>query len=137
MNSTLRNILATITGFVIGSIVNMGLVTIGPYVIPFPQGADVSNMEALKESMKLFTPANFIFPFLAHAIGTLVGAFVVVKLAVTHHTKLAMIIGGLFLVGGIMMVKMTGGPLWFIVADLVVAYIPMALLGAKLAQSKN
>jgi len=134
MNSTLKNILATIAGLVVGSIINMAVVTIGPYIIPFPQGADVSNMDALTESMKLFTPVNFIFPLLAHVLGSLVGAFVVVKLAVSHHIQLAMVIGVFFLFGGIMMVKIAGGPLWFIVADLLLAYIPMVLLGARLAR---
>ena len=76
MNPILRNTLAVIGGFVVGSVVNMVIVNTGPIVIPLPEGADVSTMEGLRESMKLFTPVNFICPFLAHALGTLIGAFV-------------------------------------------------------------
>ena len=32
-----------------------------------------------------------------------------------------------------MSIRDLGGPMWFIVLDLVVAYIPMGYLGAKLA----
>jgi hypothetical protein len=133
MNPIAKNILAVVAGIIVGGLVNMGLVTIGPYVVPLPEGADVSTMEKLRESMKLFTPMNFAVPFLAHALGTLAGAFVAAKLAASHPVKLALVVGVVFLVGGIWAVSMLGGPLWFIVADLLVAYIPMSYLGALFA----
>ena len=133
MSPLIKNILAVVVGFMVGSVVNIALVNLGPMMIPLPEGADVSSMETLRQSMKLFAPTNFLFPFLAHALGTLVGAFVAAKLAASHPLKLALFIGVFFFIGGAMMVKMVGGPLWFIVADLVLAYIPMALLGSKLA----
>lgn len=126
-------ILGVIGGIVVGFIVNMGLVTAGPFVIPLPDGADTSTTEGLREAMKSFTPANFVFPFLAHALGTLAGAFVAAKLAARHHMKVAMGLGVFFLLGGIAAVIMLGGPVWFIATDLLVAYLPMAWLGAKLA----
>jgi len=133
MNPIVRNTLAVIAGFVAGSLVNITLVNIGPSIVPLPEGADVSTPESLAASMQLFTPINFLFPFLAHALGTLVGAFVTAKLAASHKMKLALLIGVITLVGGIAAVKMFGGPLWFIITDLVLAYIPMAYLGAILA----
>lgn len=131
-----KNILAVIAGIVVGSLVNILLVNIGPLVVPLPEGADVSTMETLQESMKLFTPVNFIFPFLAHALGTLAGAFIAAKFAASHNWKFAMCIGVFFLIGGIAAVNMIGGPLWFNVTDLLLAYIPMGFLGAALA-SRN
>lgn len=133
MHPIVRNFLAVFAGVVVGSIVNMCLVTIGPMIIPLPEGTDVSNFEKLQESMSLFTPANFLFPFLGHALGTFVGAFVTAKLAAFRKMQFAMAIGGWFLFGGIMMVVMVGGPLWFNVADLVLAYLPTAFLGGVLA----
>jgi hypothetical protein len=128
-----RNILAVVAGFVAGSLVNMALVTVGPMVVPLPEGADVSTSDALRDSMALFRPVHFLMPFLAHALGTLAGAFVAAKLAASHHRQLALGIGGLFLLGGIAAVAMLGGPAWFIATDLLLAYIPMSLLGAALA----
>jgi hypothetical protein len=133
MNPIARNVFAAIVGFVVGSVVNMGLVNVGTSVVPLPDGADVSTMEGLRESMKLFTPANFIFPFLAHALGTLAGAFTAARLAASHPMKFAICIGVFFLLGGITMVVMCGGPGWFIAADLLLAYIPMGYLGGILA----
>ncbi len=68
MKSVAKNVLAALAGVVVGSLVNIGLVNIGPSVIPLPEGADISTMVSLCDSMKLFTPVNFIFPFLAHAL---------------------------------------------------------------------
>jgi hypothetical protein len=133
MKTVARNVLAVLAGVVVGSIVNTALVNVGPMAIPLPEGADVSTMEGLRDSMKLFTPVNFVFPFLAHALGTLAGAFVAAKLAASHPMKFAIAIGVFFLLGGIAAVAMLGGPLWFIVTDLLVAYIPMGYLGAVLA----
>lgn len=137
MSPNARNILAAIVGLVVGSLVNIGLVNIGPSVIPLPEGADVTTMENLRDSMKLFTPVNFIFPFLAHALGTLAGAFAAAKLAVSHHMKFALGIGVLFLIGGVAAVNMLGGPVWFNVADLLLAYIPMGFLGGILAGGRR
>ena len=52
----------------------MALVTASPLVIPPPAGVDVSDPQSLSESIHLFEPKHFVFPFLAHALGTLVGA---------------------------------------------------------------
>ena len=114
----------------------MGLVTVGPHLVPLPAGADVTTMEGLRASMPLFSPIHFLFPFLAHALGTLAGAFVAAKLAVSQHMKLTLGIGVLFLAGGISAVSMLGGPLWFYVCDLLFAYIPMGYLGGRLAAKK-
>ncbi len=137
VNPIAKNILAVISGFVVGSLVNIGLINIGSSVVPLPEGADVSTMENVRESMKLFTPVNFIFPFLAHAIGTLTGAFIAAKLATSHNMKFAICIGVLFLIGGATTASMLGGPMWFNVSDLLLAYLPMGFLGGILARGKR
>lgn len=135
MKSIAKNILAVLAGIVIGSIVNMAIVHVGPLVVPLPAGADVSTMESLRDSMKLFTPANFLCPLLAHALGTLSGAFVAAKVAASHRVKAAIAIGVFFLIGGIAAINMLGGPLWFAATDLLLAYLPMGYLGATLASA--
>ncbi len=134
--SMIRNFLALIGGIVIGSLVNMALVSLGPLLVPLPEGANDSTLENLRDSMALFEPIHFLFPFLAHALGTLVGAFVAARFSTNHHLLLGMLIGVLFLLGGIAAASMIGGPRWFIILDLVLAYLPMGYLGAKLAGRK-
>ncbi len=133
MNPVIRNILAVVAGVVIGSIVNMALVMVGGQLVPPPAGADVSSMENLKATMHLFEPKHFIFPFLAHALGTVVGAYVAVWISASRHMMFAIGVGLFFLMGGISNVAMLGGPLWFTLLDLILAYIPAAWLGGMLA----
>lgn len=137
MNPIIKNILAVIAGLVAGSIVNMSLIMISSSVIPPPEGADVTTVEGLKASMHLFTPINFLFPFLAHALGTFFGALITALIAATRKMALALLIGVFFLAGGIANVMMLPSPLWFTIVDLVGAYIPMAYLGGMVAGRKK
>lgn len=137
MNPIVRNILAGVGGIVVGSLVNISLVNMGAAIVPLPEGAEVSTMEELRESMGLFKPVNFVFPFLAHALGTLAGAFFAARISASHPMKFALGVGVFFLIGGVTMVAMVGGPLWFNVSDLVLAYIPMGCLGGILGGRKR
>ena len=137
MNPIIKNILAIIAGVIIGSSVNMGIIMVSGSVIPPPEGADVTTTEGLKASMHLFQPKHFIFPFLAHAIGTFTGAFLAVLIAANHKIKFALGIGVFFLAGGIASVVMLPSPTWYNIVDLVGAYIPMAYLAGKSAVQKN
>ncbi|MBE8726718.1 hypothetical protein [Flavobacterium hungaricum] len=137
MNPIFKNILAVLLGLFIGSVVNMAIISISGSVIPPPKGADVTTAEGLKATMHLFEPKHFIFPFLAHAVGTFAGAFVTALIAFNHKMKLALVIGAFFLFGGIMMIFTLPSPIWFSLADAVLAYIPMAYLAAKIASKKK
>lgn len=135
MNRILKNILAIVLGWLAGSVVNMGLVQFGHKFFPL-EGIDTNNMDALAEVMPSLEFKYFIFPFLAHALGTLFGAFVAGKMAASHQMKFALAIGVLFLLGGIMVNYMLPGPVWFTISDILLAYIPMAWMGGKLALKK-
>ncbi|MFZ6053266.1 hypothetical protein [Halocola ammonii] len=132
MNKTLRNILAVITGFIGGSLVNGGLVQIGHSVFPL-EGIDTNDLDALAEAMPHMEVEHFIFPFLAHAFGTLVGAAIAAAISSNRKMLVAMIVGGIFLIGGIVVNYMLPGPTWFAILDVLLAYIPMAWIGAKIA----
>jgi hypothetical protein len=74
-----------------------------------------------------------LFPFLAHALGTLAGAFITAFLAANNKLILAVVIGTIFLFGGISMIISLTAPMWFNITDVIFAYIPMAFLGYFLA----
>lgn len=103
MKPIIRNILAIVAGIIAGGVVNMGLVMLGGAVIPAPAGADVTTTEGLKASMHLFTPVNFLFPFLAHAVGTFVGALVAALISINHKMVYALVVSILFLAAGLLM----------------------------------
>ena len=137
MPNVLRNVLAVLAGLVIGSIVNFVLITISPMVIPPPAGVDVSNPESMSRAIHLFEPRHFIIPFLAHALGTLVGALAAYLIAASYKARLAYVIGVLFLCGGLAASLMIPAPTWFKVLDLLVAYLPMAWLATQIGARIN
>jgi hypothetical protein len=133
MPNRLRTALAVVLGLAIGGAVNMAIILLGPKLIPPPPGVDMTTTEGLKAGIALLEPRHFIAPFLAHALGTFVGALVAASIALTSRTLVAYAIGILFLAGGISASTMIPAPAWFIALDLIVAYIPMAWLGLTLA----
>ena len=102
--------------------------------LAFYTGVDVSDPQSLSESMHLFEPKHLVFPFLAHAVGTLVGALVAYLVAASHRPVFAYVIGVCFLAGGIAAARMIPAPVWFVVLDLAAAYVPMAFLGTLLGR---
>jgi hypothetical protein len=133
----LRLLIAVILGFVAGSAVNMGLILVSGRVIPPPAGADVATTEGLRASMHLFEPRHFIFPFLAHAMGTFVGAVVGMLLAPERSAIAPYTIGGLFFLGGCASVFMLPAPALFSAIDLLFAYFPAAWAATWLVSSRR
>jgi len=131
MNPIIKNILAVIAGWIGGSVVNMGLIQTGHTIMPI-EGLDPNDMDALAAIMPTLEFEYFIFPFLAHALGTFAGAAIAGLIAVSHKMKFALSVGALFLLGGIVVNYMLPGPTWFAIADIVIAYIPMAYVAGRL-----
>ena len=135
-NPLINNTLIILASIFIGSIINMSIVLLGPNIIPPPDGADVTTMKGLKESMHLFQPKHFLFPFLAHALGTFNGALIAAKFSKFNNTRNALIVGAIFLFGGVTDVFSLPTPIWFALIDLIIAYIPMAYLATKVVMKK-
>lgn len=132
MLNLLRSALALILGIAIGGGVNMALIILGPTLMAPPPGVDMASAEGLRASMHLLEPRHFLMPFLAHALGTLVGALAGSAIAVSHRSVVAYAIGTVFLCGGLAASVMIPAPTWFIVLDLAAAYLPMAWLGLSI-----
>ena len=133
----LRNILAVIAGILIGILVNGGIIQISSSIISPPEGADLTSLEGIKAAAPLMTAKHFIMPFLAHALGSFVGALAAALIAVSHKMYFALGIGIFTLIGGIAAASMIPAPIWFIVLDLTLAYIPTAFIAGKLATLKS
>jgi hypothetical protein len=133
----MKNTLAVIVAVIGGSLVNIALVNMNGVLIALPEGADISSMDGLAASMRLFQPIHFLMPWLGHALGTFVGAFIAAKLVVTRKKIFAGVIGGFFLIGGIANAYIIPAPMWFIVVDLGFAYLPMAWLGGRIALGRS
>jgi len=133
----LKLIFSIVLGLVLGSVTNMALIMVSDHVIPPPADADMTTAEGIRAALPLLEARHFLFPFMAHAFGTLVGAFIAAKFSPQHKLVGALIVGALFFVGGIMAARMIPAPTWFIVLDLVAAYFPFALFGFALARQRS
>lgn len=133
----MKSILFSLLGVILGAMTNGLIVQLGSYFVQAPAGMDLTTEQGLAEAMPLMGVEHFVFPFLAHAIGTMVGAYFVSKMKVNRALFIAMAIGFAFLAGGVMMVViLPQTPLWFILLDLILAYLPMAYLGYKLGTTR-
>jgi hypothetical protein len=134
MSKSLRWVIAVVAGFAVGSVVNGGLVLLGGSLIPPPPGADTSTVEGTRAAMALMQPRHFIFPFLAHALGTLAGVLIAAMLSPVGTRGPALVVGALFLLGGVAAAAMFPAPGWFKALDLILAYGPMTWLGLWFAR---
>lgn len=137
MNSIIFNIMGVAAGLVIGMAVNYGILKLGWTIIPPPEGISMDDPESFARLADQLTFADFIFPLFAHALGTLVGAFIAVKIGVDHFLTLAMIVGIFFLCAGIVNSIMIKAPVAFNIIDFLISYIPMAWLGYWLTDKRD
>jgi hypothetical protein len=139
MFTTLLHILKRTTVIFIaifsGAMLNGAIINISSKVISPPKGFDLKTMEGLQAAMPHMGPEHFVFPFLAHALGTLIAAILISRFLTSQQLIFSMMAGILFLMGGVSMVVMLPTtPIWFVLLDLIVAYVPMAYLGYRLGK---
>lgn len=133
MSPLLRNILAVVAGFGTCLLLNGLLLDLFMRLIPPPAGFDPNT----PSTYTLLEARHFIAPFLAHAVPSLIGGWLAARLAAARPMTFALVVGGLHLLGGIAAAFMIPAPTWFIALDLVVAYLPMAWLGGRLAGARR
>ena len=129
-----RNILAVILGFIIGGVVNMSIVAAGHAIMPPPAGFDGNSMDGVASTIHLLRPIDFIVPFLAHALGPFAGVLSAMFIAASGRKTIAIILGALFLLGGLAANIMIPAPTWYRITDLIFAYVPMAFLAWKVSR---
>ena len=125
----LRSIVALICGVIAGSIFNMAIVMLSWVMYPLPDGANTSDPATMKMYIQSLPAQAFLVVLAAHAGGALVGGLVAALIARKWQLVLGAIVGGFFLIGGIMNILSLPCPVWFAVADLVL-YVPCGFLGA-------
>ncbi len=141
MKKTIYTILWVVLSVVFGSLINGLIIYIAPLLIKYPAGVSFETEASTIESMKLLHPIHFVIPFVAHALGTFISTLLMAIYIKSKYLMVAFIISVLYLVAGIMNVMMYPSPIWFVVLDLLVAYIPMgyigAIIGFKIIAFKN
>ena len=64
MTPAVKNVIVFIAAAIVGSMVNMALVTNGHLLIPYPEGVDLSTPEAYNASISLLQPREHSLSYL-------------------------------------------------------------------------
>lgn len=127
----IRCIVAVICGVIAGGAFNMAVILLSWRIYPPPEGADMYDPATMKAYVETLPAPAFLIILVAHAGGALVGGLVAALIARRSRLVLGAIVGGIFLVAGIMNAMSIPAPLWFVVIDLIL-YLPGGILGASL-----
>ena len=130
MNPVLRNIVAVVVGAVACIVLNGLLLGVMMKIVGTPEGFDPN----VASTYALLQAKHYLSPFVAHAVPSLIGGLLAALIAATRKMTFALVVGGLHMIGGIVAAFMIPAPTWFVVLDLVVAYLPMAWIGGRMGR---
>ena len=125
----MKPLVLTLLAAILGMALNGYLIAYSHLFVAPPVGADLTTEEGLLAAMPLMEPKHYAMPFLAHALGTLLSAFLVSWWVRPATLQRSMLLGFVFLAGGLYMVRILPSPMWFNILDLGLAYLPVAYMG--------
>lgn len=107
----IRNVFAVIAGLAAGMVLNMILVMVNASLF-LPDGVDMADPEQVKQAIVDMPPAAWILVFAAHLGQAFVGGWVAARLGKSHPMTLALIVGVITLVGGVLNAISLSSPAW-------------------------
>lgn len=129
----IKNILAVISGIIVGNIAIMGLHYVGMIFYPLPEGIDINDMKAIAEYIGIAPIGSLFFVMFAHIGGAFIAGIATALIDKNRIT--AYIVGGFFTLTGAYNLYVFPHPLWFNIE--VILYLPAAYFGFKLANRNN
>lgn len=132
-----RKILAVIVALIAAFAIMMVIQMLNSMVVQPPSADVMADPAKLKEFMAGLPGTAYLVVLISYILAAFAGGFIVTKMArqVSSGPALAILIGALLELGGILnfFVMLPGQPIWFVAASLA-CYIPLALLGYRLAR---
>ena len=131
-----RNSFAVVLGIVVGMTLNMMLIQLNSHVFfPMPPGTDVNDPAQFNAYIAGLPHRAFIVVLLAHLGQSFVGAWVAARLGTSHRMKLALSVGVVSLIGGVLAMGMIDGPDWLVVE--LPLYLVVAWLAGSLVEDEE
>ena len=131
----LRNLFAVMLGLAVGMAVNLALIELNSQVLfPMPPGTDMSNPEQFNAYVAGLPHTAFIVVLLAHLGQSYVGAWIAARVGASHRMKLAVAVGIVSLIGGVMAMFMIDGPGWLAIE--LPLYLVLAWVAGRQVTSK-
>ncbi|CAN8063061.1 unnamed protein product [Agarophyton chilense] len=129
MQSLLKNTLAFILGLVTSSVVMSAVQSLGSRAFPVSPSPESPMKHVLSPPL-----GAYLFMEASYILGSILGGFVLAKLACSHTGELIMALGIVLTVFGVQNVITIAHPLWFAVVSLC-TFLPGVHYGAKLAHT--
>lgn len=127
----IRNVLAVLAGLATGMVTNMALVMLNASVLfPMPAGTDMNDPVQMNAYIATLPATAFILVLAAHLGQSFVGGWTAARLGASKPMLLAMIIGVLSLVGGLMNMSQLDLPSWMYVE--IPLYLVLAWLAGRI-----
>lgn len=116
MHPIVRLVVGLVLGFIGGAVAMMACHMATTLVYPPPEGLDVMDpgqKDAFNAWLETLPDGAFVLTALCHWIGAAVGAVIAMFVAGRRSLWPALIIGGLFMLGGIMNAMQIPHPAWY------------------------
>ena len=126
-----RNLIAVVLGMLAGMAVNMSLVLLVMFLHPMPEGVDFSDSAAMPTYFATIPATGFLIVLAAHLGQSFFGGLVAALLSSDSPRVMALIIGVLSLIGGVVNLIDLPHPAWMWVE--VPGYLLVAWFAASLA----
>ena len=123
-------VIAVIVGLAIGMAANMGFLVLNLQMFPLPDGVAWTDEEEIKAWLATLPQTAFILVFVAHLSQALFGGLVAALIAKRNMMCVALTIGVLTMIGGIINMMSIPTPAWLWIE--VPLYIVVAWLAAKI-----
>lgn len=111
----IRNALAVVVGMIVGMVANMALIFLNLVFYPMPEGVEMADQEAMSAYFERLPATAFLLPIVAHLAQAFVGGLIAARMGASRPVMLAMIVGTLSMVGGIVNLMTPGIPTWMAV----------------------
>jgi hypothetical protein len=96
----------------------------------------MTNPEDMAQHVSTLPASGFILVYVAHIGGAFVGAFIAASIARSKRIAVALVVGVIFLIGGIMAAVQIPSPTLFVILDLI-SYLPAAYLGGRIVRGSG
>ena len=133
MKNIVQNIFAILLAIFAASIITFSIIVLGHSIVPTPDGIDTNNFESIKSNFHLFQAKHFLFPLLAHVLGTFVSSYLLSRFAKTYKFWFAIGIGIIFMLASLSLSLRIGHLNWIGIIE-IAQYIPVSVLGYEVWQ---
>ena len=135
----IRNICSVVGGLAVGMGVNMAIVMLAGLLFPMPEGLDFADSEAVSAYIAGLPPVAMLLIMGAHLAQAFTGGWLAALISKNRPMLVAMIVGGLSLVAGLINMSIIPLPGWmwiemplYLVAAWAAAKVELARRAARI-----